>query len=243
MTHASPLPHAAFTLPRVGEDHPLRRAFRRTFVWSSVLAMLGNALLAAGLLSLSDLPREAERRPTAIRFQVDPVPEFHRTRWIDPPSAAGPLGQFRYGEIMPVPDYDPRELALLGDDGVSLVATAGLTALTEGGGETTAGPPGGGGPAPADGYELWEKAPALISIPKPEYPSIARSAGVEGVVLLLILVGEDGSAREVRVSEGPDLLHEAAIAAAKQARFRPALTQQRPVAAWVRLPLKFTLSS
>jgi TonB family protein len=241
MTHASPLPHAAFTLPRVGEDHPLRQAFRRTFVWSSVLAMLGNALLAGGLLFLSDLPRATEPGPSAIRFQVDPVPEFLRNEWIDPASSVGPLAPLRDGEVVPVPDYDPEQLALLGDDGGSRVATEGLSALTEGA-ETIAAPTGGGGLPPTDRYEVWEEAPALISIPEPEYPSIARSAGVEGTVTLLVLVGEDGNVAEVRVSGGPDLFHDAAVAAVKQARFRPALSRQRPVAAWVLLPIKFALS-
>lgn len=81
----------------------------------------------------------------------------------------------------------------------------------------------------------------LISLPRPSYPQIARVAGVEGVVVLQLLIGEDGGVKEVRILDGPEMLREAAVAAAMQGRFKPAQNQHRPVAAWVQVPMRFSL--
>src|SRR5262245_51193555 len=54
---------------------------------------------------------------------------------------------------------------------------------------------GGGLPGPED-YVAYEKEPELVSPPQPVYPDIAREAGVEGTVLVRVLVGEDGFVKE-----------------------------------------------
>ncbi|MGQ0722905.1 MAG: TonB family protein [Candidatus Eiseniibacteriota bacterium] len=245
MTTSDLMPRMGMTLPLVGEDHPLRKAFRRTFVWSAVLAMLVHGLAAGGRIVVQEfLLKESELPPAVNIVSIENFIPPSISEEAAPPqvSLAEQVSQPSIGDPVPVPDYDAQELTVATVEEMSEMQTSDLSALT-GGGDSLVVSFGDGVGSGQGNYQVYEEAPALISIPKPEYPSIARSAEVEGVVVLLVLVGEDGSVEEVRVSEGPDLLHEAAIAAAKQARFRPALTQQRPVAAWVRLPLKFTLSS
>ena len=77
----------------------------------------------------------------------------------------------------------------------------------------------------------------------PEYPAIARSAMVEGTVLLHVLVGKDGKVRQVRVDSGPDMLREAAVACAKSAMFNPAIFNGKPVEVWVAFPVTFHLKA
>jgi protein TonB len=90
-------------------------------------------------------------------------------------------------------------------------------------------------------YEAIEQSPLLIHLPRPDYPPIARVAGVEGIVLLHLLIDEDGQVKDVRVLDGPEMLREAAVAAARQGRFKPAQNQNRPVPAWVQVPMRFSL--
>ena len=95
-------------------------------------------------------------------------------------------------------------------------------------------------PSPED-YVAVEELPQLVVPPAPEYPKIAQEAGVEGQVLLLVLVGKDGQVKEVRVQKGIPMLNDSAVQAAKKASFKPALQNNKPVAVWVALPIKFFL--
>jgi protein TonB len=83
----------------------------------------------------------------------------------------------------------------------------------------------------------------LEALPAPEYPARSRRMGEEGVVLLMVEVLPDGRAGEVRVIKDPGYprLAEAAEAAARTARFRPATLDGKPVRSWVEIPVRFAL--
>lgn len=68
----------------------------------------------------------------------------------------------------------------------------------------------------------------VASIP-PNYPEVARLAGIEGDVTLRILVGEDGTVRDLRPVLGPPVLARSAMRAVEQWRYAPALVDGRPV--------------
>lgn len=88
-----------------------------------------------------------------------------------------------------------------------------------------------------------EEKPKVLDLPKPEYPRLSRLRGEEGVVLLEIEVLPDGRVGAVRVLQGSPYprLTKAALAAARAARFQPALRDGQPVRAVVRVPFEFTL--
>jgi TonB-like protein len=64
-----------------------------------------------------------------------------------------------------------------------------------------------------------------IYLPKPELPS----GDVAGVVLVQVLVDENGSVIDARAVSGPTPLHSAAVAAARLARFMPTVLAGQPV--------------
>lgn len=99
---------------------------------------------------------------------------------------------------------------------------------------------GSGMPAP-DEYVAYEKAPELVSMKDPEYPDIAREAGVEGTVLVQVLVGEDGFVKLQRIVQSVSMLDDAATNAAATAVFKPALQKDKPVAVWMVIPIEFRL--
>jgi protein TonB len=71
---------------------------------------------------------------------------------------------------------------------------------------------------------------------KPAYPALAKRMGESGQVRLDVHVGPDGRVLEARVarSSGSELLDQAALGAVRTWRFRPAMVDGVPVAAWYR---------
>ena len=88
-----------------------------------------------------------------------------------------------------------------------------------------------------------DRYPEAITRTTPTYPDIARQAGVEGTVVVYVLIGKEGKVREVKLH--PDrhvpMLDEAALQAARRWTFEPALSSGHAVAVWVQLPFKFSL--
>jgi periplasmic protein TonB len=64
---------------------------------------------------------------------------------------------------------------------------------------------------------------------KPVMPDIARSARVQGVVIVEITIGEDGKVRDVKVLRSIPLLDQAAIECVRQWEFTPTLLNGAPV--------------
>jgi protein TonB len=92
-------------------------------------------------------------------------------------------------------------------------------------------------------YVYVEELPAPVSRVSPEYPALAREAGVSGLVVAHLLVGRDGRVLDVRIDERHSILmlDEAAVRAARQWVFKPALANNKPVAVWVAVPFHFHL--
>ncbi len=84
---------------------------------------------------------------------------------------------------------------------------------------------------------------AYLQNPPPVYPPLARRLREEGKVLLRVLVNADGGAErvELRDSSGSTRLDGAALDTVKRWRFAPARQGERPVAAWVIVPISFSL--
>jgi TonB family protein len=68
-----------------------------------------------------------------------------------------------------------------------------------------------------------------ISLPVPPYPPVARAAHASGTATVEILVDENGNVIEAHAVSGHPLLHAAAVAAAREARFPPATLSGDPV--------------
>ena len=68
-----------------------------------------------------------------------------------------------------------------------------------------------------------------ISKPQPAYPPIAKAARASGTVTVQILVDESGRVVSATAVSGHPLLQQAAVSAARQARFSPTLLSGQPV--------------
>lgn len=81
--------------------------------------------------------------------------------------------------------------------------------------------------------------------PAPPYPGLSRRLGEEGRVLLRVRVQADGSAAQVELSQSSGFarLDNAALETVRRWRFVPARQGEEKIAAWVRVPIAFSLSN
>lgn len=85
-----------------------------------------------------------------------------------------------------------------------------------------------------------EVRPARLIRPvQPVYPLAARSRNIAGDVVIDAVVSASGNVTQPRVLSGPSLLHQAALEAASQLKYEPALLDGKPTAQHVTITMKF----
>jgi protein TonB len=75
----------------------------------------------------------------------------------------------------------------------------------------------------------------------PEYPAIARTARVEGTVIIEATIGRDGQVRDAVVLRSIAMLDQAALAAVRQWRYTPTLLNGVPVDVLLTITVHFSL--
>ncbi|HGY55415.1 MAG TPA: energy transducer TonB [Caldithrix abyssi] len=101
-------------------------------------------------------------------------------------------------------------------------------------------------PPPPEEDEVFEffavsQKPVLIHKEKPVYPDLARKAGIEGIVVVLVTIGKDGSVEDAKIYKSLPMLDEAALAAAKKCKFKPAKQRDKFVRVKMTIPFHFKL--
>jgi len=77
---------------------------------------------------------------------------------------------------------------------------------------------------------------------KLQYPELAKKAGLEGKVVLRVLVRRNGSVKKYIVENtDSDLFNKSAGDAVMKTQFLPALQNGKPVACWLSVPISFKL--
>lgn len=180
-------------------------------------------------------PSEVNAPDTTFVVDLVPLPADPEPPGGSRPGGA-PAGSFERAVPVPAPEATPGLL-----DRFSELALPEATWGDAPAADLPAGgdrPPGWTPPGSRDGTAaVWEHVdtmPELISCREPRYPELAREAGSEGHVRVLMRVGTDGQVREVRsVGEAAPMFEAAALEAARSCRFRPARSNGRPVSVWV----------
>jgi protein TonB len=148
----------------------------------------------------------------------------------------------------PVVTTDTTEDAVYGYDMTSASTQGTGPAVPRGNTQQPAAPTGTDKPvkqlaAPVQAFEA-TKMPMPQGRCFGKYTDEAKAAGVEGTVVLDIIVGEDGHVRDIQVSQGlPNGLTQAAITALKQCTFTPGEKDGKPVPVKIRgFKIQFVLS-
>jgi protein TonB len=84
--------------------------------------------------------------------------------------------------------------------------------------------------------------PAKITDVKPVYPSVAKAANVQGIVIMEVRIEPDGSVSRARVLRSIPLLDQAALEAVRQWRFTPTVLNGNPVPVIMTVTINFSLA-
>ena len=84
-------------------------------------------------------------------------------------------------------------------------------------------------------------AAKLVHQVQPVYPQIAKTAHVQGTVLLHAIIAKDGTIQELQYVSGPPLLMRAAMDAVHEWRYSPTLLNGEPVEVDTTIQVVFTL--
>jgi protein TonB len=242
----------AADLPLTGERHPLRREFGKWLSWANAATLLLVLAVFGGWAWWSH--REPERAPVARQVKI--------VRYTDlgvPPSIARPTApQINVAEEIAKIAAPPPAIAVpepVADEKAQTQTIATQTEMAEALEPLTLDDLNTGdgtgdslvidvdintSPSP-DEFVPVEEEPVRISIDSPIYPDVARNAGIEGTVLVRVLVGKDGKVKDVIYLDGPEALKDAAFVSARSSVWRPALMDHKPVEVWVVMPVTFKL--
>jgi protein TonB len=221
-----------------------REARHRRAGATTLFSVLAHAGLVVGVIVVPLLGDDAVPESAATSFfapplQLDPAPPPPPPPPTDPRTAVrpAPRGAETPSATLMAPVDVPAEIRP--EEGLDL----GLSGGTEGG--VKGGVPGGVAGAVVGGLPLSTAPPAPPPAPvraggriqrpvkirnvPPEYPDLARQAGVEGVVILECTLSPQGRVTEVLVLRGIPLLDDAAIEAVRQWVYTPTLLNEAPV--------------
>jgi len=226
------MPYGAPELKEVARKYMTRAVLVGCGLWLiAFLLTLGTTAL------LAMRPHEEKVIVVPYRELAAPPP---LTQNEPPPqvSVAQPVAPPTVGVAVPVPDAEaPPEQTIASQEEI-----AQTTPGVETGGDNIVVAPPTEEELPKFGeYVYVEELPEAITKVAPVYPDIAREANVDGTVLVQALVGKDGKVKDVKVVKSVQMLDDAAVTAVKQWVFKPALSNNKPVAVWVAVPVKFSL--
>lgn len=230
---ASPPPFGASDLKRNA-----RTFLERALVISAIvhLAAVG-AFRAAYERNLAREGDDSKRIPGIIDLIPDFVPPMIPQTLINPKSVSPTDGL-----IVPTKRIDPVDpnvidyRAISPGNGVGPEPDPGGVGRTDGPGRLP--PPQ---PDPTHAFKVVETPPVPIYAPLPVYPDFAREVGIEGKVIVRVLVGTDGLPKQVVAVSGPKLLFAAAVEGVRRWRFSPGMSGGEPLQVSVEVPVVFTL--
>ena len=209
-------------------EHNLHLGYRqRTMMASGIVA----AVMTMGFVGIPEMEvQQVETKREQIVINLEDIPETRQLqRPPPPPRPAVPIET----EDENVPDDVTIEDTVLDFDDVLIDLPPPPGTLVE------------SAPVEEEPIEFWavEDKPTITKQVPPSYPEIARKSGIQGTILVRVLIGPDGKVREAEVLRGKEIFHNAALSAVKQYEFSPARQNDRPVPVWMALPIRFRLVS
>ena len=98
------------------------------------------------------------------------------------------------------------------------------------------------GPVDDSPFVATSAKPRLVQGARADYPEMARLAGLQGLVMVKVLVGVDGRVEQVELLKGVHpLIDRPALTAARKLVFLPGTQREVPVPCYVAVPFRFNL--
>lgn len=237
----------------VSSAHPTHTHKSWTVAASAIVqAVIVGVFILIPLLVTEALPKETVAAwitaPAPPPPPPPPPPKVQVVKQITPP-------MIQQGKLM-APTVIPKKVNIIKEEQAPPDVAAGVVGGVTGGvpGGSAGGVLGGiiggtgGGPPPPP-----PKTPQtlrvggnvqqanLIHQVMPVYPEIAKTAHIQGTVVLHAIIAKDGTVQELQYISGPPLLMRSAMDAVRQWRYRPTLLNGEPVKVDTTISVVFTL--
>jgi len=229
----------------------LKRSYQRNLGLGVILAGLLHIVVIGGFLLYSHASTKIPEARGVVRIktlaELAPPPSLSQTQAPQIAVAAPSVAPPSVGIPEAVPDEEaPPEVTVATQAELGKLQDLSATSIVGGGGGDSIAveiPPEEYLPPP-DEFVPYDELPVPIKEVKPEYPPLARQAGIEGVVWVKILVDKNGKVRNALIfkpSGASAGFEEAALAAVKQNEYKPAISNNQPVAVWAIFKVTFNL--
>jgi protein TonB len=236
-------------------DTPLENSGRSPREWAVAVVIHVVIVAALVLIPLAFLQRidSANLQAMYLTMPRPPAPA-------PPPSAADlpvrhAVRHIRFVPAIVMPTAIPKKIVEVKDEGAPELATAGATPGGVAGGENggvlggvlggaSDGPAPPPPPAPKRGIQRVGgdmKPPRQILKVDPDYPRIAMTAKVEGVVVIDAVIDPQGNVIQAHAISGPGLLIPAALQAVLKWKYEPTYLDGMPVSIEMKVEVGFHL--
>ncbi len=227
--------------------------------WSVVLSAIVQGIIVVVFVLIPLIYTEALPKQLLTTFLVAPAPPPPPP----PPAAAAPrivkpVARLIQAGKMMAPTVIPKKVEMIKEEemppdvgavGVVGGVPGGIAGGSAGGvlGGIIGGTGGGMPPPPKPSQQRVRiggnvQAAKMIRQIQPMYPQIAKTAHVQGTVMLHAIIAKDGSVQELQYISGPALLMRSAMDAVRQWKYQPTLLNGEPVEVDTTISVVFTLS-
>jgi periplasmic protein TonB len=219
----------------------LRANTRRFFTRAFAVSAAGHLAVLAAMVWLHMSGVSPEPRLILTPTILVPPPDIRR---LPPPSFNPPASDLvrnksDTGVIDPTHDEEMKPEPLIPGRGVKPVEPAPRTDVQSFAHQSTESTDWRD---PEEGaFVAYDRPPVPYYRPTPDYPGWAREQGIQGRVVLHVLVGRDGRVARVTVWKDVAGLTDAARETVARWLFHPALSGKNAVAVWVEIPIDFRL--
>jgi periplasmic protein TonB len=227
--------------------------------WSVVLSAIVQGAIVVVFVLIPLIYTEALPKQLLTTFLVAPAPPPPPP----PPAAAAPrivkpIARIIQAGKMMAPTVIPKKVEMIKEEEMPPdVGAAGVVGGVPGGiaggsaggvlGGIIGGTGGGMPPPPKPSQQRVRiggnvQAAKMVRQIQPLYPQIAKTAHVQGTVILHAIIAKDGSVQELQYISGPALLMRSAMDAVHQWKYQPTLLNGEPVEVDTTISVVFTLS-
>jgi protein TonB len=222
--------------------------------WTVMVSTIVQAAILGVLILIPLIYTEALPKETLTTFLVAPAPPPP-----PPPPAQAiqrvvkPVVRLIHNGQMMAPTVIPKKVEMIKEEEAPPPMTSGVVGGVPGGvpGGSMSGVMGGiiGGSAliPKVAVQRIRVSSGVtqgmvVKRVEPAYPAIAKTARVQGTVILAAVIGKDGTIQNLHVVSGHPLLQGAAMDAVKQWRYKPYILNGEPVEVDTQVEVHFTLA-
>ncbi len=229
----------------------LKRCYQKHLGLAVIIAGALHLAAIGGFLLYSSITSRVPQAVGVVRIktiaELAAPPSVSQTQTPQVAVAAPGIAPPSIGIPKAVPDEEaPEEVTIATQEELGKIADlSAQTIIGEGGGDSIAIEiPLEEYLPPPEEFVPYDELPVALNEVKPEYPPLAKKAGIEGVVWIKALVDKKGKVRDVIIlkpSGSSAGFEEVAKEAAYKIKYKPAISNNQPVAVWVTYPVRFTL--